>query len=80
MSTVPLVRPLQCPEEASAPSRVAHEVFALACNLIEGFAREVRVRQDMSRLAEFDDHMLRDLGITRADIEGAVRRGRDDRS
>ena len=64
-------------DQESASSRVAREVFALACGLIEGIAREARVRRDMSRLAEFDDHMLRDIGIARADIEGAVRRGHD---
>jgi uncharacterized protein YjiS (DUF1127 family) len=74
MSIVPLVRPPAAEESASL--RVAREAFALARHLIEGIAREVRVRRDMSRLAEFDDHMLRDIGITRVDIEGAVRCGR----
>ena len=77
MSIMPLVRSLEPSEDADASSRVAREVFALACALIEGFAREARVRRDMKRLAEFDDHMLRDIGITRVDIEGSVRRGRD---
>jgi uncharacterized protein YjiS (DUF1127 family) len=58
---------------------VAREVFALAYSLIEGLAREARVRRDINRLAEFDDHMLRDIGLARADIEGAIRRGRDGR-
>jgi uncharacterized protein YjiS (DUF1127 family) len=79
MSIVPLVRPLQ-PSADEAPYRVAREVFALAYALIEGVAREARVRRDMSRLAEFDDHMLRDIGIVRADIEGAIRNGRNARS
>ena len=39
--------------------------------------REWRLRRDMRRLADHDDHMLRDIGIARADIEGAVRRGHD---
>jgi uncharacterized protein YjiS (DUF1127 family) len=77
MSVVPLVRPLPAAGEESASSRLAHEVFALATRLIEGAARELRVRRDMERLAEFDDHMLRDIGLARTDIEGAVRRGRD---
>jgi uncharacterized protein YjiS (DUF1127 family) len=79
MSVVPLVRPLPATGEESASSRVAHEVFALAIGLIEGAARELRVRRDMDRLAQFDDHMLHDIGLTRSDIEGAVRRGRDGR-
>jgi uncharacterized protein YjiS (DUF1127 family) len=79
MSVVPLVRPLPATGEESASSRLAREVFALAVGLIEGAAREFRVRRDMDRLAEFDDHMLRDIGLARTDIEGAVRRGRDGR-
>ena len=75
MSIVPLVRPPAAEESAS--SRVARGAFELACRLIEEFAQEVRVRRDMNRLAEFDDYMLRDIGITRTDIEGAVRRGHD---
>jgi uncharacterized protein YjiS (DUF1127 family) len=79
MSIVPLVRPLEPCEGTPASSRLAHEVFALASRLIEGFAREARVRRDMKRLAEFDDDMLRDIGLTRSDIESAVRHGRDHR-
>src|SRR3712207_272363 len=77
MSIVPLLRPLPSGGEESASMRVAREAFELACTLIEGIAREVRVRRDMNRLAEFDDHMLHDIGIARTDIEGAVRRGHD---
>jgi uncharacterized protein YjiS (DUF1127 family) len=49
--------------------RPALELFAL-------IAREGRVWRDIRRLAEFDDTMLRDIGIARAEIEQAVRRGR----
>ena len=77
MSIVPLVRPLQPSKEASASHRVAREVFTLACSLIEGIAREARVRRDTNRLAEFDDHLLRDIGITRMDIDRVVRDGRN---
>ena len=77
MSIVPLVRPLPSGAQESVSSRVAREVFALATHLIRGIAHETRVRRDMNRLAEFDDYMLRDIGIARADIEGAVRRGHD---
>jgi uncharacterized protein YjiS (DUF1127 family) len=77
MSVVPLVRSLQPAGEESASFRVAREAFTLAASLIEGAARELRVRRDMDRLAEFDDRMLRDIGLTRSEIEGVVRRGRD---
>ena len=75
MSIVPLVRPPAGEETTSM--RVAREVFELACHLMEGLAREVRVRRDMNRLAEFDDRMLRDIGITRVDIDRVVRNGRN---
>ena len=77
MSIVPLVRPLQPSAETGSASRLAREVFALATGFIEGAARELRVRRDMKRLTEFDDDMLRDLGIARTDIEGVIRRGRN---
>jgi uncharacterized protein YjiS (DUF1127 family) len=63
-------------EQAGAPSIFAQTVRLVAW--VTGWiAREIRVRRSMRQLAEFDDHMLRDLGIVRADIEGAVRRGHD---
>ena len=77
MSVVPLVRSLQPAGEESSSFRVAREAFALAASLIEGAARELRARRDTERLAQYDDHMLRDIGLTRSDIEGAVRRGRE---
>jgi uncharacterized protein YjiS (DUF1127 family) len=77
MSIVPLVRPLQPSAATSSAFWLAGEVFALATGLVGGAARELRVRRDMNRLAEFDDHMLRDIGIARTDIEGVIRHGRD---
>lgn len=37
---------------------------------------ELRIRQDIQRLADYDDAMLRDIGLARADIESALRSGR----
>jgi len=37
---------------------------------------ELAVRRASEELAGMNDHMLRDLGITRGEIEGAVRRSR----
>ena len=39
-------------------------------------AREIRMRRDLRRLSGLDDAMLRDIGITRGGLEGAVRFGR----
>jgi uncharacterized protein YjiS (DUF1127 family) len=38
---------------------------------------ELRIRRDMRQLRAMDDHMLKDIGLTRADIGSAVRYGRD---
>jgi uncharacterized protein YjiS (DUF1127 family) len=40
-------------------------------------ADELRVRRDMRQLRAMDDYMLKDIGLTRADIGSAVRYGRD---
>ena len=40
-------------------------------------AQELRIRRDTRRLLEAELRMLRDLGISRADIERLVRYGRE---
>jgi uncharacterized protein YjiS (DUF1127 family) len=75
MSVVPLVREFRLPEETGTLSRGARKVSGLAIRVASWMAREITVRRNMRRLAEFDDHMLHDVGVTRSDIEGAVRRG-----
>jgi uncharacterized protein YjiS (DUF1127 family) len=40
-------------------------------------ALELRIRRDMRHLMAMDDRMLKDIGLTRAEIGGAVRYGRD---
>ena len=53
----------------------------LFIRILEFFARlkraieiELEVRHAITELSELNDHMLRDLGITRAEIESVVRR------
>jgi uncharacterized protein YjiS (DUF1127 family) len=77
MSVVSLARPPRI--QASVPARPATNLLRLAYAAYAVIAREMRLRRDMQRLAEYDDAMLRDIGITRMDIEGIVRRGRDPR-
>jgi uncharacterized protein YjiS (DUF1127 family) len=77
MSVVPMAREFQVPQERSLPARVVHRLFGLTARVVIWIGRELAVRRDMRRLAEFDDHMLHDIGIARADIEGSVRRGHD---
>ena len=74
MSVVPLVRSIG---EERVPPRLAQRAFEFALWFAGLIAREARVRREMRHLAEFNDYMLHDIGIARADIEGAVRRGRD---
>jgi uncharacterized protein YjiS (DUF1127 family) len=40
-------------------------------------ADELRLRRDLRQLRTMDDHMLKDIGLTRADVGSAVRYGRD---
>jgi uncharacterized protein YjiS (DUF1127 family) len=40
-------------------------------------AEELRIRRDMRQLRAMDESMLKDIGLTRADIGTAVRYGRD---
>jgi uncharacterized protein YjiS (DUF1127 family) len=80
MSVVPKAGEFRVAEETSSPSPAAQKPFGLLGRVVAWIAHEMRVSRDMRRLAEFDDHMLRDIGIARTDIEGAVRRGHDDSS
>ena len=45
--------------------------------LIAAIAHELRIRRDLRQLAAMDDHMLKDIGLSRGDIEHCVRCGRD---
>ncbi|MBK8159295.1 MAG: DUF1127 domain-containing protein [Rhodospirillaceae bacterium] len=39
-----------------------------------------RRRRDVARLESLPDHMLRDIGISRSEIDRSVREGRDNRA
>ena len=45
--------------------------------LVAAIAKELRIRRDMRQLAAMDDHMLKDIGLRRSEIEYCVRYGRD---
>jgi uncharacterized protein YjiS (DUF1127 family) len=45
--------------------------------IVAAIANELRIRRDMRQLMAMDDVMLKDIGLTRADIGAAVRYGRD---
>jgi uncharacterized protein YjiS (DUF1127 family) len=42
-------------------------------------ARLMEQRRDYVRLSNLDDHMLKDIGLTRGRIRSAIRHGRVDR-
>ena len=46
------------------------------CRLARGARREHEIRRSIKELASLDDRMLRDIGLTRWDVERAVRFGR----
>jgi uncharacterized protein YjiS (DUF1127 family) len=45
--------------------------------LLAAISHELRIRRDMQHLAAMDDHMLKDIGLSRCEIEHCVRYGRD---
>jgi uncharacterized protein YjiS (DUF1127 family) len=49
----------------------------LVASIARAIAQELRIRRDMRQLRAMDDHMLKDIGLTRAEIGSAVRYGRD---
>jgi uncharacterized protein YjiS (DUF1127 family) len=49
---------------------------AVAVRCAQAIAKEVRVRRDTRALMAMSDEMLKDIGLTRAEISGAVRYGR----
>ncbi|HEY7385690.1 MAG TPA: DUF1127 domain-containing protein [Beijerinckiaceae bacterium] len=55
-----------------APVRIAQ--LLSAC--MSALAAEYRARQAAKALYGLNDHMLADIGLSRADIETAVRKGR----
>jgi uncharacterized protein YjiS (DUF1127 family) len=50
-------------------------VFALLARVTSALKAEMQARRAATELAGLDDRMLRDIGVSRSDIERAVRRG-----
>jgi uncharacterized protein YjiS (DUF1127 family) len=45
--------------------------FALAANMLCALGRRMRARRNARHVARFNDFMLKDIGLTRADIWAA---------
>jgi uncharacterized protein YjiS (DUF1127 family) len=52
-------------------------VIRFVARIVAAIADELRIRRDMRQLKAMNDHMLKDIGVTRADIGSAVCYGRD---
>ena len=62
---------------ATSPGEAVSELLASALALLtRGFERGGQLHRDIRRLSAMDDRMLSDIGISRGDIERAVRHGR----
>jgi hypothetical protein len=77
MSVMSLARPPRLRAKDVGSWHLAAKLFRWASGGGAIIAREFHVRRDMRRLAGYDDYMLRDIGITRMDIDRIVRDGRD---
>lgn len=56
----------------SSGSAFLGRVAAFTVAPVIRFARALRNRSEVRKLADFDDHMLRDIGLTRGDLDGAL--------
>ncbi|NIX76682.1 DUF1127 domain-containing protein [Microvirga terricola] len=45
---------------------------ASVARAVASLVRALKHRREVMHLAEFDDRMLKDIGLTRADVEGAL--------
>src|SRR5262245_47424982 len=60
--------------EARLQSRWIMRLFAALAKARSAVQSELRARRDAAELASMDDRMLRDIGISRSEINSLVRR------
>ena|SRR5215475_4501853 len=60
--------------EARLQSRGLMRLFEALAKARSAFRSELRARRDAAELASMDDRMLRDIGISRSEINSLVRR------
>jgi uncharacterized protein YjiS (DUF1127 family) len=77
MTTEPEVAATRPFGASTARRGLAGVVIQRVARLAATIAEELRIRRDMRELRAMDDCMLKDIGLTRADIDSAVRYGRD---
>ncbi|MCB8821880.1 DUF1127 domain-containing protein [Microvirga rosea] len=57
-------------------SRNGTTLSAVLSGIVAFVAREIRIRRDLRQLSTFGDAALHDIGLSRGNIEDAVRYGR----
>ena len=77
MTTEPEVAATRPFGASTARRGLAGVVTGIVAGIVAAIAEELRIRRDMRELRAMDDCMLKDIGLTRADIGSAVRYGRD---
>jgi uncharacterized protein YjiS (DUF1127 family) len=65
------------PARQAASPTVWMRLAAGTNHLVTSVLRWHRLRRDSRQLMAFGDHMLQDIGLSRGEIERAVRAGRD---
>jgi uncharacterized protein YjiS (DUF1127 family) len=79
MATLTPLRARPAARAGSSLARAANSALPLIARLAATFARARRIRRDTRQLMALSDHMLRDLGLDRAEVERTVGLGRDRR-
>lgn len=62
---------------ANMATAIAEVAMRIVLRIVAAIAHEFRIRRDMRQLRAMSDHMLKDIGLRRADIAKIVRYGRD---
>ena len=68
--------PLPRSRQGSMVRLVITRLLAALKRIREAIGYELEARRAITELSDMNDHMLRDLGITRGEIEGVVRQAR----
>jgi uncharacterized protein YjiS (DUF1127 family) len=70
-------RSLRPAQVRSTHRTVWQSTCAAIRGLIAAINRERKIRRSLNELSSWPDYMLRDIGLTRSDVERAVRFGRN---
>lgn len=57
---------------ASSALRAVRQIAVAVAAPVVGLARTLQNRREITALAQLDDHALKDIGLTRTDVHGAL--------